>query len=356
MENQQESRPQIVTFLRPKHHHVLLTSDDGHMLGLNNDGGLALFEDAGDHVIWDRTSEGLKHVASDWGIAAKISNDVCSLTIGSEEADLKICHGPEKLPSEYLEHLHREGWACLNSILTSDVVDRLERVACTGPFEHMEQNTDSPKICQDAAVGSAVAEPISLCILREYLEMRDIHLGHPPGFNVLPPDTLARAGRGWHSDIPYTRSSSPQPVFPRKGPPKACNRNTFVSDFSYLNGATMLKPGSHLIDSAPPEAWNAALENEELPYSGPEATVVEAPRGSMFLYDARTWHRAGYNRSDHKRGMMATNYETADVLPKRDTRPACKKLHLSAAYQELNAREQRDVTDLLMKVPEYIPT
>ena len=74
----------------------------------------------------------------------------------------------------------------------------------------------------------------------------------------------------------------------------------------------MFTPGSHLVDSGPPDEWNAPLQNGELPYSGPQATVLEAPSGSMILYDARTWHRAGYNRSDHKRGMMATNYATGD--------------------------------------------
>jgi len=115
----------------------------------------------------------------------------------------------------------------------------------------------------------------------------------------------------------------------------------------------MLKPGSHLLDSSPPEAWNAPLVHNEIPYSGPEATVVEAPSGSLLLYDARTWHRAGYNRSDRKRGMMATNYETPDVCPKRDTRPACTKLLNSSVYHEMTAREQREVTDLLMKIPGY---
>ena len=353
MEDQQESQPQVITLERPKHHHVLLTTADGRMLGLSAEGALALFDEASDDVIWDRTAGGVKHVVTGMDIAIDSTNDTCTLSVGADEVDITISHGPEKLPSEYLEHLQREGWTCLNSILPPEIVAGLERVACTGPYEHLEQNQDSPKICQDAAVGIAVAEPISLCILREYLQTSDIHLGHPPGFNVLPPETLAQAGRSWHSDIPYTRSSSPQPVFPRVGPPKACNRNTFVSDFSHLNGATMLRPGSHLLDSNPPAEWNAPVEKGEQPYSGPEATVVEAPAGSMFLYDARTWHRAGYNRSEHKRGMMATNYETLDVIPKRDTRPACGKLHRSPVYQELNAREQRDVTDLLMKVLDY---
>ena len=354
MANKQESQPQIVTLERPQHRHVLLTAADGRMLGLDDNGYLALFDEAGDRVIWNRAAEGVKHVATGKDVAVDIGDDVCTVSVGADEVDLQICHGPEKLPSEYLEHLRREGWVCLNSILPPEFVERLQRVACTNRYEHLEQNNDIPKICQDAAVGRAIAEPVSLWVLREYLQSRDIHLGHPPGFNVLEPETLARAGRRWHSDIPYTRSASPQPVFPRKGPPKACNRNTFVSDFTHLNGATMFKPGSHLVDSGPPEEWNAALQNGELPYSGPEATVLEAPGGSMILYDARTWHRAGFNRSDYKRAMMATNYETPDVVPKRDTRPACERLHRAPVYRELNAREQRDVTDLLMKVPDFV--
>ena len=347
--------PQIVTLERPKHHHALLAADDGRMLGLTDDGDLALFDEAGDRAIWDRTSKGVRHVATGEDVATQTDGGVCTLRVGSGEVDLEIRHGPEKLPSAYLRHLRREGWVCLNSILAPEIVEGLERVACTGRHEHLEQNSGMPKICQDAAVGRAIAEPVSLWVLRAYLQSRDIHLGHPPGFNVLPPETLAQAGRRWHSDIPYTPSSSPQPVFPRQGPPKACNRNTFVSNFTHLNGATMFKPGSHLLDSGPPEEWNAALGDGGLPYSGAEATVLEAPAGSMILYDARTWHRAGYNRSDHKRGMMATNYETPDVVPKRDTRPACRRLHQTPVYQELNAREQRDVTDLLMKVPDVQP-
>lgn len=356
MSDERRLKPQIVTLRRPTRHHALLVAIDGRMLGLDASGDLALFDEAGDGVIWDRTAAGVRHVATGRDFATAADNGVCTMPVGSDALNFAISHGPEKLPSAYLEHLRREGWVCINSILPPKLVDRLERVACTGRYEHLEPKTDSPKICQDAAVGRAIAEPVSLWVLRAYLENRDIHLGHPPGFNVLPPETLAQAGRRWHSDIPYTRSASPQPVFPRKGPPKACNRNTFVSEFTHLNGATLFKPGSHLLDSGPPDAWNAALEDGELPYSGPEATVLEAPSGSMILYDARTWHRAGFNRSAHKRGMMATNYETPDVVPKRDTRPVCKRLHQATVYRELNAREQRDVTDLLMKVPDYAST
>ncbi|MAI40991.1 MAG: phytanoyl-CoA dioxygenase family protein [Candidatus Azotimanducaceae bacterium] len=350
---QEELCPTIISLVQPSHQYSLLLAGNGELLGLQENGELAQFMDAGDHVIWDFLGDEIKHVVTGKVFARQIKNNHFLFTVGGKKLGFERSQGPERLPSEYLEELRKEGWTCLNSILSQTIIEGLERVACTGPYEDQEPNSESPKICQHAAVGASIAEPISLWVLREYLESRDIHLGHPPGFNVLPPEQIAKAGRSWHSDIPYTKSTSPQPVFPRIGPPKACNRNTFVTDFSYKNGATMLKPGSHLLDSAPPESWNAPLVNDELPYSGPEATVVEAPSGSLFLYDARTWHRAGYNRSDRKRGMMATNYETPDVLPKRDTRPACNKLHNSSVYSEMTLREQREVTNLLMKVPDY---
>ena len=350
---EQKIHPTIITLASPSHQYSLLEAEDGSLLGITEHGELVRSLEADNHVIWEICGDEIKHVVSGQVPPQEAQKNCFTFSIGDKKVQFQRRLGPEKLPSEYLEELCKEGWTCLNSILSPEIVDGLERVACTGLYEDQEQNSELPKLCQHVAVGKAIAEPISLWVLREYLQTKDIHLGHPPGFNVLPPEQIAKAGRSWHSDIPYTKSTSPQPVFSRIGPPKACNRNTFVTDFSYENGATMLKPGSHLLESPPPESWNAPLVNNEMPYSGPEATVVEAPSGSLFLYDARTWHRAGYNRTDKKRGMMATNYETPDVYPKRDTRPACTKLLNSSVYHEMTAREQRDVTDLLMKIPEY---
>ena len=144
-------------------------------------------------------------------------------------------------------------------------------------------------------------------------------------------------------------------VADRKGPIKAVQRNVCISDFRKDNGATAYKLGSHRADTLPPPEWNPGRHGDDpaaRPYSGPNADVVEAPAGSIVLYDARTWHRAGFNRSDHKRASMLMSFQTADVIPKRDTRPTCKKLHESPVYQELNAREQREITELMMNQPD----
>lgn len=103
-----------------------------------------------------------------------VQKDRLILSIGNKKVQFQRRLGPEKLPSAYLEELRKEGWTCLNSILSREIVDGLEQVACTGPYEDQEQNSDVPKLCQHVAVGRSIAEPISLWVLREYLQTQDI--------------------------------------------------------------------------------------------------------------------------------------------------------------------------------------
>lgn len=350
MENQEEFQERPVTFVNPDHRFVFLIAPDGNMLGVNDDGDLALLEEADDRVIWDPVSEGVKHVSSGKLVSTDIKEDTCTLSVGADEVTLTVARGPEKLPSEYLEHFKREGWVCLTSILPPEIVERLQWVGGVDRHEHLEARNDSPKVCQDVAVGRAICEPISLWLIREYLQTRDLHLGHPPNVTALPPYDGKSKTQGWHSDIPYGRENGVD----RKGPLKAVQRNVCVSDFAKANGATAYKLGSHTDDNLPPPAWNPGHDGPDptvRPYSGPESDVVEAPAGSIVLYDARTWHRAGFNHSEHKRGSMLMSFQTADVPPKKDTRPTCKKLHESPVYQELNALQQREITELMMNQP-----
>ena len=351
---QAEFQERVVHIERPSHHFKFLIAQDGAMLGLDDAHALALFGEADDRVIWEVDRDSLRHVASNRTTLAQIDNDRCSVEIDGDTKTFAIVHGPEKLPSEYLAHLRREGWVCLTCILNTDVIDSLQRVAGSDAYEHLTMNNDSPKICQDVAVGRAISEPISLWLIRQYMQTRDLHLGHPPGFAVLRPYDGESPVQGWHSDIPYIPSVGGNLIADRKGPIKAVQRNVCVSDFTKENGATAYKLGSHIADNPPPE-WNPARTGgppNARPYSGPDADVLEAPAGSIVLYDARTWHRAGFNHSNHKRAAMLQSFQAADVIPKRDTRPACKRWQATSAYDELNLRQQRDITELLMNQPD----
>ena len=355
MENHEEFQERVVRHERPTHHYLFLIAPDGTMLALDDEGTLTLSDEGDDRVIWDRTPGGVRHVATGTEVAGDVDADGCTVRMGSEDVALKMAHGPEKVPSAYLEHLKREGWVCLTCLLTPEIVDGLQRVACTDDYEHLAPDIDTPRVCQHSAVGQAISEPVSLWLIRPYIGTRDLHLGHPPNPTSLPPYDGKRRVQGWHADIPYIPSVGGHPVADRDGPVKAVQRNVCVSDFTKQNGATAYKLGSHRAETNPPPEWNPARHGADpatRPYSGPDADVVEAPAGSIVLYDARTWHRAGFNWTKHKRGAMLMSFQAADVIPKRDTRPACKRFHESAVYEELDRREQREITELLMNQPD----
>ena len=355
MENHGEFQERVVRHERPKHRFVFLTAPDGSMLGLDDEGALALYDEADDRVIWNRTPHGVTHPATGTAVPGRLDADHCRLRMGSDDVTFRVGQGPEHLPSVYLEHLKREGWVCLTSLLTPEIVDGLQQVACTDGYEHLEPDTDSPRVCQHSAVGKAISEPLSLWLIRQYIGSGDLHLGHPPNPTSLAPYDGKRRVQGWHADIPYIPSIGGHPVAARDGPIKAVQRNVCVSDFNKRNGATAYKLGSHRAETNPPPEWNPARHGADpatRPYSGPEADVVEAPAGSIVLYDARTWHRAGFNQTKRRRGAMLMSFQAADVIPKRDTRPACRRLHESPVYQELDRRQQREITELLMNQPD----
>ncbi len=284
MEQQTEFQERAVKVECPQHRFVFLITSDGAMLGLDHSGGLSLFDEADDRVVWDWLPDGVRYAASGQDLAVDLDDSICVLSVNSEELAFSICHGPELLPSEYLEHLQREGWVCLPCILPPDTVEGLQRVAGTDRYQHLEMNNEIPKTCQDVAVGRSIAEPVSLWLIRQYMQTHDLHLGHPPGFGVLKPYDGESKVQGWHSDIPYIASVGGNLVADRKGPIKAVQRNVCVSDFTKENGATAFKLGSHAAAAEPPPEWNPTADDGApiRPYSGPDADVVEPPPAASF--------------------------------------------------------------------------
>ena len=71
-----------------------------------------------------------------------------------------------------------------------------------------------------------------------------------------------------------------------------------------------------------------------MPYNGPDADVIEAPAGSMILFDTRTWHRAGINRSGENRAAILMDITPAYIVPYSDTTVDYRALVESEAYDE----------------------
>ena len=355
----------------PDRHYLILVAPDGNYLGVDQDGFTTTYPHANDRIMWDECGAGsFRHVLADTEIVKKSADgDGCQLSLEGtlldglgkptgESAMYNVAQGPEKLPSEYLQFFRENGWVCLTSILSQDLVEALEKVACTDRFSHLQFDRSSNPFIQSSAIARTAAEPVSLWLIRQYMQTDDIRVAHTPGLAILERDDGKRIVQGWHSDYPYHWGVPAQGRVPTPSGETVLGvqRNVCVSPFTKVGGATAFKLGSHALDQGPPEQWGVASdhyqvgyrESHGLPYTGPDADIVEAPGGSIILYDSRTWHRAGVNRTDKKRAALLMAMTPMYVMPKNDTSHSYKAFLESVAYEELNERERIEVERLMV--------
>ena len=367
MDGALEPHETIVRVPLPERHYRLILAPDGRFLGVDG-GSFAILADGDDRIIWADAGDGrYRHVATGKEVVARSTNGDTSVHLeadgravsaeGDEAVPFTVAHGPEKLPSEYLETMRANGWVCLTSILAPEIVERLEIVAGTDRHES-EPRQPGSALSADTAVARTAAEPVSLWLTRAYMKTPDIRLAHTPGMAVLGTDDGKRNVQGWHSDYPYHWGVPADGLVPTPTGETVLGvqRNVCISDFTRERGATVFKLGSHARDHGPPTEWGTAALHAKpgyraahgLPYGGPEADIVEAPGGSIILYDARTWHRAGVNRTPHKRAAMLQAMTPMYVMPKNDTSADYRDFIASAAYGGLTDRERDEMRRLMV--------
>ena len=311
-----------VRFRQPAAHYAMVVGPDGRFLGADEDGATHVTDTISDDLMWHRRRDRLEHAKSSAALdLTETEAGGCRLTCDgtpldahghreSPGAPFSIVQGSELLPSEYLAHLKAHGWTCLAAILSPDIIDSLQRIACTDGYAERTPDRSRRQICQGSALAKTAVEPISVWLARQYMQTEDIRLAHSPGIGVMTPDDGQRTVQGWHSDYPYHWGINADGKVPTPSGETVMGvqRIVCVSEFTKHRGATAFKLGSHALDRGPPEHWGVARAVYQpdyraangLPYNGPDADVIEAPPGSMILFDTRTWHRAGVNRSDRE--------------------------------------------------------
>lgn len=355
----------------PKHFFKYLVASDGSFLSYDNQSGYANSTVANDEVIWDQIdSQTVRHVATGHSLRVSRVNGEGSVALHLEEfeksqavealpaAVYEITHGPAEMPSAYLETFKRQGWVCLTQVIDDATLEELEKTAGTDRYADRKADWSRPALAQNAAVAKTAAEPLSLWLIRQYMQIDDIRLSHTPAFAVLGQDDGKRNVQGWHSDFPYHWGVPAKGVVPTPTGKTSLGvqRNVCVSPFTRDGGATVFKLGSHARDEPPPKEWGDATSHAKpgyraangLPYGGPEADVVEAPGGSIILYDSRTWHRAGVNRTPKRRAAMLQAMTPMYIFPKNDTSASYKLFLESPVCQEINSRERQEIQNLMV--------
>jgi ectoine hydroxylase-related dioxygenase (phytanoyl-CoA dioxygenase family) len=97
--------------------------------------------------------------------------------------------------------------------------------------------------------------------------------------------------QAWHRDLPYQNWVISRPI--------ALGALFMVDDFSAETGGTMVLPYSHRCEASPSAEW---IERH--------SQHIEAPAGSVLLFDAMVLHRAGYNSSSRIRRGINHLYTT----------------------------------------------
>ena len=72
--------------------------------------------------------------------------------------------------------------------------------------------------------------------------------------------------------------------------PQGMNVAWCLDDFTEANGATRIVPGSHRLNRAP--------RSDE---AGVATVPLEAPAGSIVVFESRVWHKTGFNRTPDQR-------------------------------------------------------
>jgi ectoine hydroxylase-related dioxygenase (phytanoyl-CoA dioxygenase family) len=173
--------------------------------------------------------------------------------------------------------------------------------------------------------GEYLLGDISAHITRPGNSLLPLHIDQwwmPPP--VRPRERHVRPGSMTRDNVPKVDGMPPICRDPINAP-VVVNAMWMISDYTEANGATHLVPGSHL---------SGALPAPSVPHEVPTARAV-APAGTVVLWDGRTWHSAGENKSNEPRYGITTYYSGPQFRSLQNHTLGSKAALLDGASPEL---------------------
>ena len=110
---------------------------------------------------------------------------------------------------------------------------------------------------------------------------------------------------------------------------KVCNSIWLLDDFSQENGATRVVPGTHLLASLPQEV----MEDPMAPH--PDQVIIEAPAGSVVIFNSHTWHGGTTNHTLKPRRAIHSYFCRGDQPQQVDQKRYIKQETLNRLPEEV---------------------
>ncbi|KAI5457852.1 phytanoyl-CoA dioxygenase [Mariannaea sp. PMI_226] len=211
----------------------------------------------------------------------------------------------KELPSDptlrgYVEQVLKDGYVVIPNAFTEE--EAIEAIAETDRL-----HGQMPKVGRNAFDGFKTNRVLSLlgktrvfdkfCLLPQVLALNDFFLDDDYLIYIMETIVInpGEKNQVLHHDDSVTR-------LPRPRPPVTAAIMVVLDDYTELNGATRIVPGSH--------KWGSDRLPDER-----EAISAVCPRGSIVYFLGTTWHSGGANRSDKPRHAATIQFCQPYIRP-----------------------------------------
>jgi ectoine hydroxylase-related dioxygenase (phytanoyl-CoA dioxygenase family) len=228
-------------------------------------------------------------------------------TMSIEEALRELGVGPTTLSDDDRARLDRDGYAVFPGLLDPATIEEVRAAVVSledaeGAWDRNVNPNDPGAARVDDVNHKGVAfdrlwvHPVLLACMHHYLG--DFRLSSVTSRAARPGTGHQRMHVDWWGEIAEGSV--------------ACNSCWLLDDFTVANGATRIVPGSHRSGSRPEDAMADPLARH------PDEVIVEAPAGSLAVFNGYVWHSGTENTTDRPRRGLFTVYSRADQPRQND--------------------------------------
>ena len=203
---------------------------------------------------------------------------------------------------EQLLHLKLDGWCVVDNVIPEEEVECVRESVAASTVKY--QRSDAPTnighrtglINYNQSFAPYLVAPHFLGLIRAALGPH-VRVSFTSAMINYP----GNARGTLHSDWPFNQHNAGH--MPAPYPDIVAHLTTLwmLSPYTAENGATIIVPGSHRMETNP--SSDTCSHDENAPY--PTEIQVSGDAGSVLVMDSRMWHAAGANRTDQARVAMA---------------------------------------------------